>query len=123
VEVVVGGWRFELEVEDARHAGLRERARRRDDGHAAGGPIEVRAIIPGRVVNVDVAMGDRVALGAHLLVLEAMKMQNELRAPHEGIVARVAVTAGLTVERGDLLLVIDPSEAAVTGSRPTEVAG
>lgn len=108
VEVVVDGWRFELEVEDAGMAALRERARREDGDRAAGGPIEVRAIIPGRIVSVDVAMGDAVEIGGHLLVLEAMKMQNELRAPHAGIVVRVAVTAGLTVERGNLLLVIEP---------------
>ena len=108
VEVVVDGWRFELEVEDAEIAALRERARRDDGARVSGGPIEVRAIIPGRIVSVDVAMGDNVEIGGHLLVLEAMKMQNELRAPHAGVVVRVAVTAGLTVERGDLLLVLEP---------------
>jgi biotin carboxyl carrier protein len=123
VEVVVGGWRFELEVEDAHRAALRERTRRADHGRAAGGPIEVRAIIPGRVVRVDVTMGERVGPGAHLLVLEAMKMQNELRAPHAGTVARVAVTAGLTVERGDLLLVIDPAEVDGPGLGPTDGGG
>ncbi len=107
VEVVVGGWRFELEVEDAAQAELCERARRVDDGRSVGGPVEVRAIIPGRVVSVLVSVGDRVPAGGHLLVLEAMKMQNELRAPVEGVVVRVAVNAGLTVDRGDLLLVLE----------------
>ena len=117
VEVVVGGWRFELEVEDAGRAELRERARRDDDGQSVGGPVEVRAIIPGRVVSVLVSVGDRVPAGGHLLVLEAMKMQNELRAPVDGVVVRVAVNAGLTVDRGDLLLVLDaPSTAHATPS-------
>jgi biotin carboxyl carrier protein len=111
VEVVVGGWRFELEVEDAGQAELRERARRDEDGRSVGGPVEVRAIIPGRVVSVLVSVGDRVPAGGHLLVLEAMKMQNELRAPVDGVVVRVAVNAGLTVDRGDLLLVLEAPSA------------
>jgi len=111
VEVVVGGWRFELEVEDAAQAELRERARREVDGSSIGGPVEVRAIIPGRVVSVLVSVGDRVPAGGHLLVLEAMKMQNELRAPVAGVVVRVAVNAGLTVDRGDLLLVLEAPSA------------
>ncbi|MCI0344912.1 MAG: biotin/lipoyl-binding protein [Chloroflexi bacterium] len=111
VEVVVGGWRFELEVEDGVQAALREKARRGSNDVARHGPVEVRAIIPGRVVSVDIGVGDRVEAGRHLLVLEAMKMQNELRAPAAGRIARIAVTAGATVDRGDLLLVIEPSAA------------
>src|SRR5207244_11119753 len=74
---------------------------------AEGGPSELRAIIPGRVVSVDVAEGDTVEPGRRLLVLEAMKMQNELRAPRAGTVARSAVGPGQTVEAGDLLLGIE----------------
>ena len=70
------------------------------------GPIEVRAIIPGRVVSVAVAAGDAVAAGQRLLAVEAMKMENELRAPRDGTVERVAVAAGQTVELGDLLVVL-----------------
>ncbi len=116
VEVVVGGWRFELEVEDAGRVELRERARRDDDGRSVGGPVEMRAIIPGRVVSVLVSVGARVAAGDHLLVLEAMKMQNELRAPVDGVVIRVAVNAGLTVDRGDLLLVLEAPSADAASS-------
>jgi biotin carboxyl carrier protein len=73
-------------------------------GH--GGPTEVRAIIPGRVVSVSVAPGDEVVAGQQLLVVEAMKMQNELPAPRAGTVARIATETGQTVEVGDLLLVL-----------------
>jgi biotin carboxyl carrier protein len=73
---------------------------------AAGGPVEVRAIIPGRIVALNAAPGDAVPAGQQLLVLEAMKMQNELRAPREGTVDRVAVAVGEDVEVGDLLLVV-----------------
>ena len=106
VEVVVDGWRFELEIEDDARATLRERATRAPDATAATGPFEVRAAIPGRVASVGVVAGDEIAAGATILVVEAMKMQNELRAPRAGRVARVAVGAGDTIELGDLLAVI-----------------
>jgi biotin carboxyl carrier protein len=107
LEVVVDGWRFELDVDSEARARLRERATSARADAARGGPSELRAIIPGRVVSVEVAEGDAVEAGGRLLVLEAMKMQNELKAPRAGTVARVAVGAGQTVELGDLLLVIE----------------
>jgi biotin carboxyl carrier protein len=105
-EVVVDGWRFEVEVEAAARAALRERARRGREDAGRSGPTEVNAIIPGVVVSVSVAAGDQVVAGQQLLVVEAMKMQNELRAPREGTIERVAVGPGTTIEVGDLLLVI-----------------
>lgn len=106
VEVVVDGWRFELEVEDDARAALRERATRAPDAAASSGPLEVRAAIPGRVAAVSVVVGDEVQSGATLFVVEAMKMQNELRAPRAGRVERVPVGVGETIEVGDLLAVI-----------------
>ncbi len=107
VEIVVDGWRFEFIVEDAARAELRDRASRdRSSAAGAGGPVEIRAIIPGRIATVAVARGDIVALGQTLLTVEAMKMQNELRAPHAGSIARVAVEEGQTIELGDLLVVL-----------------
>src|SRR5262245_12095834 len=106
VEVVVDGWRFELELEEDRRATLRERASRAADATAATGPLEVRAAIPGRVAAVAVTAGDDVEAGTTLIVVEAMKMQNELRAPRGGKVERVAVGEGQTIEVGDVLAVI-----------------
>jgi biotin carboxyl carrier protein len=107
VEVVVDGWRFAFEVEDARRAELRDRATRDGHGEAgADGPLEIRAIIPGRIVAVSVVPGDEVTPGQALLVVEAMKMQNELTAPRAGTVRRVAVGAGSTVDLGDVLVVL-----------------
>jgi biotin carboxyl carrier protein len=106
VEVVVAGWRFELEVEDADLADLRDRATTGRDAATHDGPTEVRAIIPGRVVSVAVTAGDTVTAGQRLLAVEAMKMENELRAPRDGVVERVAVGVGQTVELGDPLVVI-----------------
>ena len=105
-EVVVDGWRVEVEIEPERRAVLRERARRGAGAAAQGGPVEVRAIIPGRIVAVAVKPGDAVEAGQQILVVEAMKMQNELRAPREGSVDRVGVAVGDTIEVGDLLVVI-----------------
>ena len=106
-EIVVDGWRIELEIESERRASLRERARRGREETAHGGPAHVRAIIPGRIVSVSVVPGDPVEAGQQLLVVEAMKMQNELRAPRDGIVSSVAVGVGNTIEVGDLLLVLE----------------
>ncbi len=104
--VVVDGWLVEVGIESARRAALRDRARRGANVAGHGGPVEIRAIIPGRVVAVSVAAGDSVAAGQQVLVVEAMKMQNELRAPREGTVARIGVAIGDTIDVGDLLLVI-----------------
>jgi biotin carboxyl carrier protein len=106
-EIVVDGWRIELEIESERRAALRDRARRGREESARGGPTEVHAIIPGRIVSVSVAAGDEVVASQQLLVVEAMKMQNELRAPRDGVVSRVAVAPGDTIEIGDLLLVLE----------------
>jgi biotin carboxyl carrier protein len=106
-EVVVDGWQFDVDVESEHRARLRQRASSARGDGARGGPVELRAIIPGRVVSVDVAEGDAVDAGGRLLVVEAMKMQNELRSPRSGTVGRVAVGPGQTVELGDLLLVVE----------------
>lgn len=107
VEVIVDGWRFDLVVEDAERAALRDRASRdRTAVGSSGGPLEIRAIIPGRIAAVAVVEGDAVTAGQPVLVVEAMKMQNELRAPRDGTVARVAVSAGQTIEIGDVLMVL-----------------
>ncbi len=105
-EVVVDGWRFEFEVEDADRAALRARATSAQGSRAQHGPTEVRAIIPGRVLTVAVTPGDAVTTGQQLLTVEAMKMQNELRSPRDGTVERVNVGPGATVEPGDVLVVL-----------------
>lgn len=75
-------------------------------GLAAEGPQEVRAPIPGKVIAVTVAPGQEIAAGAPLVVLEAMKMQNQICAEGAGRVESVAVTAGMTVDGGQLLVVL-----------------
>ena len=97
----------------ARRLELAEPLRDRIAHVALHGPVEdgdeeVRALMPGRVVDVAVGIGDRVPQGGLLLVLEAMKMQNEIRAARAGIVARISVEKGRTVEGGTLLLTLEP---------------
>ena len=106
VEVVVDGWRFELDLEDVERAELRRRATRAEDTESASFPAEILAIIPGRVAAVRVTAGDTVEAGQTLLVVEAMKMQNELRATRAGTVERVAVGEGDTIDMGDILVVV-----------------
>lgn len=105
-EVIVDGFRFEVDSESERIAALRERASQGRAASAHSGPLEVHAIIPGKVVAVSVAAGDAVTAGQQLLVVEAMKMQNELRAPRDGTISRVGVAPGVNIEVGDLLVVI-----------------
>lgn len=81
-----------------------KRARREDEG---GGSGQVRAIMPGRIVRILVAEGQEVRKGEGLLILEAMKMENEMPAPCDGRVSGVRVEQGQTVESGALLVVIE----------------
>jgi biotin carboxyl carrier protein len=71
---------------------------------AQGGPVQVKATLPGLIVAVAVAAGDDVEAGASLLTIEAMKMQNEVRAPRAGRVAEVVVASGQIVATGAALL-------------------
>jgi biotin carboxyl carrier protein len=81
---------------------LSMKRRRLDD--EADGASHVRAIMPGRVTRVQVKPGDAVKRGQGLLILEAMKMENEIVSPRDGVVAAVLVGAGQAVESGDELV-------------------
>jgi biotin carboxyl carrier protein len=86
---------------------LRDRlAHAGEHGSGQAADEEIRAQMPGRVVEVAVSAGDRVEARSLLLVLEAMKMQNEIRTVRGGLVTRVAVEAGKAVEGGALLAVV-----------------
>jgi acetyl/propionyl-CoA carboxylase alpha subunit len=71
---------------------------------ARGGPLDISATLPGLIVAIQVGEGSNVTAGEPLLTIEAMKMQNEVRAPRDGRVLAVAVDAGQTVAKGALLL-------------------
>jgi len=106
VEVIVDGIPRTVALADPLHDRLSHAA---PEGGAPG-EEEIRALMPGRVVEVRVAEGDSVVAGQVLIVLEAMKMQNEIRSGAAGVVARCAVTAGEAVEGGALMLVIRDSK-------------
>ncbi len=91
-----------LTVEDAQLRRLRQAAQR---APAARGE-EVRAPIAGKVVKWLCAVGDDLAAGAPIVVLEAMKMENEITAQRGGVVARVLPAVGQSVETGELLAVL-----------------
>jgi biotin carboxyl carrier protein len=78
-----------------------------DSAEAAGGRAEIKTAMPGKVVRILAAEGDEVQKGDGLIVVEAMKMQNEMRSPKHGRVTGIRVKEGDTVGAGDLLLIVD----------------
>lgn len=78
-------------------------------GSSRGGAQRVTAYMPGRVVKVLVAEGETVVAGQGLVVLEAMKMENEIRAEAPGVVKQVLVTSGQAVDGGDVLFELEPA--------------
>lgn len=74
---------------------------------AAAGSETVSAPMPGNILSVNVAAGQSVKAGDVMLILEAMKMENEILAPRDGVVAQVAVSKGATVNTGDTLVVLN----------------
>jgi biotin carboxyl carrier protein len=87
----------------------RERLTRRSlaGAHVGEGPRSIVAPMPGRIVKVLVKAGDRVAAHQGLVVVEAMKMENELRAPRAGSIADVRVKDGMSVEARAVLIVLE----------------
>ena len=71
------------------------------------GVTEIRAPMPGKVVRVQIEAGTSVEKGAGIVVVEAMKMQNEMKSPRDGVVVSINVKAGDTVNAGDVLAVIE----------------
>jgi biotin carboxyl carrier protein len=101
-EVQLRGQSFEVSVSDPR--------RLRSGGglnSVADGSAQIVAPMPGKVVRVLVEPGQEVEAGTGIVVVEAMKMQNELKSPKSGTVSSVSATEGMTVNAGDLLAVIE----------------
>ena len=111
----VGAGRYTVEAVDERLLAIRKLT-----GAGAGppGPRSVRAPMPGLVVKVEVGEGDAVVAGQGVVVVEAMKMENELRAEGDAVVLRVHVSEGDTVERDQLLVELRGLE----GATPAEEA-
>jgi pyruvate carboxylase subunit B len=98
------GFRFETEALDERARTIRELTRA---SAAASGPAPIVAPMPGMIVRVSAQVGDQVQPGQGVVVMEAMKMENELRATAAGTVRAVLVTPGTAVEKGAVLLELE----------------
>jgi biotin carboxyl carrier protein len=101
VIVFIDGHRFEIEIRDPR------RWSRQTGRQGAEGRLNVTAPMPGKIVRLLVAEGDAVAAGQGILVMEAMKMQNEMKAPKAGRVVSLTAREGATVAAGDVLAAIE----------------
>lgn len=99
--ILLDGIPFDLAVEDRRRLAAVNGAKAANHARA-----ELRAPMPGRVARIDVSEGETVEAGQRLLVLEAMKMENDLPAPRAGRIASLAVRAGQTVEMGQPLVLL-----------------
>ncbi len=97
----VGSARFAAEVRDPRS--LRGRVRAVDDH----GPRKLTAPMPGKIVRVLVSQGAEVEAGAGVLVVEAMKMQNEIKSPKKGTIQKILVAEGAAVNAGDVLAIVE----------------
>ena len=101
LHIWVGSVRFAAEVRDPRS--LRGRVRAVDDH----GPKKLTAPMPGKIVRVLVSQGDEVETGAGVLVVEAMKMQNEIKSPKKGTIQKILVAEGAAVNAGDVLAIVE----------------
>jgi biotin carboxyl carrier protein len=97
----VGSTRFAVEVRDPRS--LRGRTRAAD----AQGPKKIVTPMPGKVVRLLAREGDEVEPGAGIAVVEAMKMQNEIKSPKKGTVQKILVREGTAVNAGDVLAIVE----------------
>jgi len=103
-EIDVDGHRVAVEALDERARAIRDLSR---GVERPAGPARLVAPMPGLVVRVNVGEGDRVRAGQGLVVMEAMKMENELKGATAGVVRRVVVTPGSAVEKGAVLLELE----------------
>jgi biotin carboxyl carrier protein len=100
--VVIGEESFAYEVRDPRSLGAR-----RAKAAASDGPKKIKAPMPGKVVRIIAPEGTAVEAGHGVIVIEAMKMQNELKSPKAGIVKKIMAAEGATVNAGDALAEIE----------------
>ncbi|HVR43178.1 MAG TPA: biotin/lipoyl-containing protein [Thermoanaerobaculia bacterium] len=99
--ITLAGRKVEVMIEDplaVRRAGM---------DHEPEGEATIRASMPGRVIRVLCSAGEQVRKGQGIVILEAMKMENEISAPRDGRVAEVHVAGGATVERGTPLVTLE----------------
>ncbi len=104
VEIVLGGISYRANVVEKR---FREHEKKRAADTGAGSVYEVEASIPGQVIELHVSEGDSVESGQTLLLLSAMKLENEVQAPRSGTVTNIRVDEDQNVTKGDVLVEIE----------------
>jgi biotin carboxyl carrier protein len=102
LHMVIGSARYAVDVQDPRSL----RTRRAVAG-AEAGPQKIKAAMPGKIVRILVNEKDEVKGGQGIIVMEAMKMQNELKSPKDGRVQKILTAEGSTVNAGDTLAIIE----------------
>lgn len=101
LEVWTGSQRHVVSIADARDRSSKKKKL------SAAGAMELRALMPGKVIKLLVQVGAAVEPGQGLIVVEAMKMQNEMKSPKKGIVSRIHAVEGATVVAGEALIVVE----------------
>lgn len=100
-DVWVAGKRHQVSIADARDRSGKSKK------ISDTGPIEVRAQMPGKVIKVLVQAGETVEAGQGVMVVEAMKMQNEMKSPKDGVISKIYAAEGVTVAAGETLLTVE----------------
>ncbi len=110
VSIGSNGGNFEIWTGTQRHlisfADARDRPGKSKKAMAHG-PLELRAQMPGKVIKILVEQGAAVEAGQGLIVVEAMKMQNEMKSPKDGVVSKIQAAEGATVAAGEILIVVE----------------
>jgi biotin carboxyl carrier protein len=106
-DVLVGGQLLHLQAFDERTRLLSATAKA-----SASGPQRVESEMPGKVVKIAAPVGTPVQEGQGVVILEAMKMENEIKSPIDGVITELGVAEGQTVEGGVLLFVVEPAPGA-----------
>ncbi len=102
-QILLHGKMFEARVEDEQAIRVRALAHGAADNP---GEYQLRAPMPGLAVGIPVAVGDTIVKGTTLVILESMKMQNELRSQKDGVVQEIRISPGQTVEQNQVLVVV-----------------
>ena len=116
IEIMIAGRPYLVTIQDERSQALTSLA----SGRHVSGDAAIRAPMPGLVSNVLAAVGDEVTRGQNIVVLEAMKMENDLTAPRAGIVKAVHVTKGQTVNQDAVLAIVGDADAVATAADEDE---
>lgn len=106
-EVLIRGELYTVRVQDERAYRM---AQARNTKTAVTGEAVIKSPMPGTIIAVPVTAGDKVSEGDKVVILESMKMENELRSPRDGVVSRINVEVGASVEKDQALVVIGEPE-------------